>query len=299
MLVTTDAAAYMIAAMNSLKVLFPKMLHVTCFAHALHRLAEFVRHQFPDVNSLISSVKAVFVKVFDLAIIIVCSTLILFVSPLPLQSPSRRVLFKEKCTGIPLPPEPVVTRWGTWLQACEYYADHYEEVKSVIVGLDEADAESIKKAKISFASTDVHRHLAFIKANFMCVAKGIIVLETKGLDLKAYLDVVEGVCLSMRSLESQEYAEKFDRILARNPGFNSIKQIKEGLYVGEQNPDLDEYVANLSPSEMAMFKFAVVTSVDVERVFSIYKTVLSEHRRSFTFENFKQHLTFACNKDLS
>lgn len=65
MLVTTDAAAYMIAAINSLKVLFPKMLHVTCFAHGLHRLAEYVRHKFPEVNSLISAVKAVFTKVYS------------------------------------------------------------------------------------------------------------------------------------------------------------------------------------------------------------------------------------------
>lgn len=63
MLVVTDAAAYMIAAMNSLKILFPKMLHLTCFAHGLHRLAEFVRHEFPDVNKMISNIKAVFVKV--------------------------------------------------------------------------------------------------------------------------------------------------------------------------------------------------------------------------------------------
>lgn len=63
MLVATDAVAYMLSAMNSLRVLFPKMLHVTCLAHGLHRLAEYIRHEYPEVNELISSVKAVFVKV--------------------------------------------------------------------------------------------------------------------------------------------------------------------------------------------------------------------------------------------
>lgn len=202
------------------------------------------------------------------------------------------------CPEIPLPPEPVITRWGTWLQACDYYAKYYEEVKSVIVELNEGDAESIRQAKKSFASNNVRRHLATIKTNFMCIPKGIDILQAKGLDLKAYLDVLEGVCVSMNSLENIEFSEKLDRILARNPGFSSIKQIKECLYGAEQNIDPNEYVANLSPSEMALFKYAVVTSVDVERTFSIYKTILTEHRRSFTFENFKQHLTFACNKDL-
>lgn len=63
LIVATDAAAYMLAAMRSLAVLFPKMVHVTCLVHGLHRLAEYIRTQFPDVNILISTVKSVFVKV--------------------------------------------------------------------------------------------------------------------------------------------------------------------------------------------------------------------------------------------
>lgn len=62
----TDSAAYMICAMNGLKVLYPKMLHLTCLAHGLHRVAEFIRASFPDVNSLIANTKSVFVKVFVL-----------------------------------------------------------------------------------------------------------------------------------------------------------------------------------------------------------------------------------------
>lgn len=63
LLVTTDAASYMLSAMNSLKMIFPKMLHLTCFAHGLHRVADFVRKDFKLVNSLVSKVKQVFVKV--------------------------------------------------------------------------------------------------------------------------------------------------------------------------------------------------------------------------------------------
>lgn len=63
LLVVTDAASYMLSAMSALKVLYPKMLHLTCFAHGLHRIAEFVRSEFTLVNKLISTTKAVFVKV--------------------------------------------------------------------------------------------------------------------------------------------------------------------------------------------------------------------------------------------
>lgn len=63
LLVVTDAAPYMVCAMNSLKVLYPKMIHVTCLAHGIHRVADFIRGQFKDVNDLISNVKKIFRKV--------------------------------------------------------------------------------------------------------------------------------------------------------------------------------------------------------------------------------------------
>lgn len=57
----TDAAPYMVAAMRSLKTLFYKMLHITCFAHGLHRVCEFIRSEYEDVNKLISCIKSIFV----------------------------------------------------------------------------------------------------------------------------------------------------------------------------------------------------------------------------------------------
>jgi len=33
---------------------------------------------------------------------------------------------------IPLPPRPVLTRWGTWLNASMYYCDHFQLIKEII-----------------------------------------------------------------------------------------------------------------------------------------------------------------------
>lgn len=63
LLFVSDAAPYMIAAMKSLTVLYPKMIHVTCAAHGLHRVADYVKDQFDDVNKLISNVKKIFTMV--------------------------------------------------------------------------------------------------------------------------------------------------------------------------------------------------------------------------------------------
>lgn len=53
----TDASPYMVKAANSLKALYSKMIHVTCLAHAHHRVAEKIRGSFKKVDELISNVK--------------------------------------------------------------------------------------------------------------------------------------------------------------------------------------------------------------------------------------------------
>lgn len=63
LLVVTDAAPYMLRTMKDLKILYPRMIHITCLAHGLHRIAEFIRSEFNDVNELISNIKKIFRKV--------------------------------------------------------------------------------------------------------------------------------------------------------------------------------------------------------------------------------------------
>ena len=62
LLVVTDAAPYMVKSMSGLKSLYPKMIHVTCLAHGLHRVAEFIRSSNSEVNRLIATGKSMFVK---------------------------------------------------------------------------------------------------------------------------------------------------------------------------------------------------------------------------------------------
>ncbi|KAH9374642.1 hypothetical protein HPB48_013829 [Haemaphysalis longicornis] len=49
-------------AAHLLKAFYPQMLPVTCLAHALNRVCEELRMHFTDVNELIGSAKAVFLK---------------------------------------------------------------------------------------------------------------------------------------------------------------------------------------------------------------------------------------------
>jgi hypothetical protein len=57
-LLVTDAPPYMQVA-KGLQMLYPKMIHITCLVHALHRVAEEARGNFPDVDKLISNRKKI------------------------------------------------------------------------------------------------------------------------------------------------------------------------------------------------------------------------------------------------
>jgi hypothetical protein len=108
LLFISDAAPYMTKAAKVLQLLYPKMVHVTCLAHALHRVAEEVRGSYPEVDQLIANGNKIFIK-----------------SPLRVQK------FKEEAPTLPLPPQPIVTSWGTWLDAASYYCANYNEIEKI------------------------------------------------------------------------------------------------------------------------------------------------------------------------
>lgn len=107
-LLLTDGAAYMIKTGTNLKIFYSELVHVTCMAHALNLVCETIRSKYKNVNGLISSVKKIFLK-----------------------APLRVQVYKEQMPNVPLPPEPILTRWGTWLDAVIFYADNFENIKNV------------------------------------------------------------------------------------------------------------------------------------------------------------------------
>jgi len=46
----------------------------------------------------------------------------------------------------PLPPQPIINRWGTWLESAFFYADNFEEFKNVIQNFED-EAKRIKNCK--------------------------------------------------------------------------------------------------------------------------------------------------------
>ncbi|KAL4154365.1 hypothetical protein QTP88_000243 [Uroleucon formosanum] len=167
LLFVSDAAPYMIKAGKTIKVLYSKCQHLTCLAHALHRVAEEIRAKFPEVNELISNCKKIFLK-----------------------SPYRIQRFRNILPEVPLPPEPILTRWGTWLSAVNYYCENYDGLKSVIFELNSEDATCVANAQRLFEKSNLETNLIYIKANFGFLSMEITRLETSGLLLTESLKII-------------------------------------------------------------------------------------------------------------
>jgi hypothetical protein len=120
LMLVTDATPYMKKAAEELSVSYPKLIHVTRIVHALHRVCGTIRVLYPNVDKLVANGKKIFVK-----------------------SPARIELLKNKAPNTPLPPTPVITRWGTCLDATVYYTEIFEIFCPVVNEFDGDDASSI------------------------------------------------------------------------------------------------------------------------------------------------------------
>jgi len=271
LLFLSDAAAYMKLAGKTLRNIFPKLIHLTCMAHALHNVCEKIIAMYGSVNRLVSCGKKIFVK-----------------------SQNRRELFKEKCGDIPLPPQPVKTRWGSWLNAVEYYAKYYASFRDFVNLLDSEESISIEELKDLFGESSIESDLVYSCANFNCLAKVIKKLETEDMLLLNSLDLVQSVLNQLQKSKgkpSELALEKFLNVLYKNKGYKIIKSINDVLN-GVPGTQLE---LHLSPEEIASFKFSPITNCDVERSFSRYKNILGDRRLSFEENNLKYYFISYCN----
>jgi hypothetical protein len=101
----SDSAAYMQKAANALKIFYLNLIHFTCLAHVLQHVAEEDRATFLQVDKFISMTKILFLK-----------------APHQVQS------YKKHFPDETLPSEPVPTKWGTWIEAVNFYSEHFETV---------------------------------------------------------------------------------------------------------------------------------------------------------------------------
>ncbi len=138
--------------------------------------------------------------------------------------------------------------------------------------------------------------MVYIKANFESIPNAITKLEKKGLQLIDSIKIITDLCNSFNNLRGNTglaIKNKWEQVLVKNPGYKSMLVIAKIL--NGDNADISDIEVDLTVEEISLFKYAPITSCDVERSFSQYKTLLRSNRLSFTEENFKMTLITHCN----
>lgn len=177
----SDGAANMLSLGRSLKEHSVNLLHITCKIHALHLVAETIRECYPLVNELIASTKAVFLK-----------------------SPKRTKEFHRLCPQIPEPPQPIITRWATWLKAAFYYYQHFYHVKKVVSKFNPIEGADIKKSQALFQNPQVKEDLQTIRNNYFGLVEAIENLQDVSMSLADSIQIVDDVHKQLCAVEGEK-----------------------------------------------------------------------------------------------
>jgi len=170
------------------------MIHVTCVAHGLDRVLEKVREIFPEVNKLVNNGKKILLKSL------------------------HRVEIYKNNMECELPPEPVITRWGTWSEAALFYAENFNKFKMFINALDE-DVQTINKLKRVITSASINSDLTFIKSHLSTFTQALTQLETRNLSLNKQVEIFETIGESLKKINNEKgqiMAHKFNSVVEKN-----------------------------------------------------------------------------------
>ncbi|KAJ4440321.1 hypothetical protein ANN_08460 [Periplaneta americana] len=186
--------------------------------------------------------------------------------------------------GIPLPPQPFLIRWRTWLNAVNYYAEHYGKIMEVIDALDSTNSSAVAAVK-SLPSEQLLKDILFIDSNFKIVSKSITLLESSKLQLSEALNIKYHKPLSKITIHliSEKAKCKLRNIIAKNSAYSQLRIINDV----PSGHDKTSEVGVLKSSDFPFFKYVRITSCVVEHTFSQYKNCLSDHRRRFTLQSLK------------
>lgn len=270
----TDAAPYMVKASASIRVFYPNITHITCIAHGMHRVCEYIRDYCSNVDLFISKAKTVFLK-----------------------SPARIQILRETAPNLPLPPEPVTTRWGTWLKAVNYYAKYFDVFLEIFEKLNGTDSSAVRICQPLIKDCEFRNQMIYISTNFGFLSEVICKLETKNLSLEAQVNIIKDTSKKLSDVAGDvgvNVHAKLQSVIFKNKGFAVMKEVSE-ILSGKNTTAQTKYTSQ----QIINLKYSPLTSVDVERTFSVYKNMLCSNRQSFLFENLSQQFLIHCNNMLN
>jgi hypothetical protein len=152
-------------------------------------------------------------------------------------------------------------------------------------------SQAIQKAQNLFKKIELKHDLIYIKCHFQKIVESITQLEKTDLPLTESIGIVENIQKMLQKAPGSVAAiacKKLVTCLEKNEGFQDLHKLSK-IFAGERADEDD------CSAEDLMFKFAPITSCDVERSFSRYKNILADNRQRFTFENLEKYLIVNAN----
>lgn len=133
------------------------------------------------------------------------------------QTARRKMHFKTMFADTPTPPQPIHTRWGTWLDAAIYYATHIEKIAQFLDQCDPEEAQSIENAQNAISKPNIKKDLAFIKCDFECLSTTITNIQSRGALLADTIKMFDSIRSNLKSISKhKEFLNKMDLVEKKN-----------------------------------------------------------------------------------
>jgi len=116
------------------------------------------------------------------------------------------------------------------------------------------------------------------------------------MSLASSISIVEDAKIKLTQINGAQgtaVKTKIETVLGKNEDYKLMVKISNILSGDKEN--FEGLPEDLKLNDLVYFKYAPITSVDVERSFSIYKNKLTNNRRAFKFDNIRKCLIVQSN----
>ncbi len=161
----------------------------------------------------------------------------------------------KRITKIPIPKQPILTCWGTWIECGVILSENRNQIFSFLKSLDKKYENEVCKF---FDNQILLNDLNNVKF-YISLPKKIKLLEKNGTTIENQLNLFQSI---YKNLQNNEDGKEFQRILDKNIDLKYFLSCLE-----EKNLEVLGY-----------YKWLPISTAEVERSFSKYNQIFTNQR---------------------
>lgn len=164
------------------------------------------------------------------------------------------------------------------MKVAGYYCKNLTKVKRYLESLSpKSPSKCLLKCRELIEDDELVNEL-YVISDFVWLADTIGVLEFQNLRLDEVFSIMQAATERIMASDLDEAKNRLQKSVSKNPDLETLKNLKE-------------------IEEMILFKYAPLTSCDVERTFSKTK-IFATDRTNFTENNLKKYYIVNCNANM-